>query len=188
MNLMELNTLTHYDHSRMVSKISGLLAGYIGYSPTEATLIEQAALFHDVGKVDIDPAILNKPGALTEREFALVKAHTQLGVNRIASVLQMLSAAAVIAAQHHEHVDGKGGYMGLSGESIHPYARIAAVADVFDALISRRAYKQSWGQQEVCAYMQQQAGLQFDPESVAVLLAHVDEIMELYQSRRGGTT
>ncbi|MDL2232067.1 HD domain-containing protein [Ruminococcaceae bacterium OttesenSCG-928-L11] len=183
MVLTELTQNTHYDHSRMVASISGILAKHAGYSPTEAALIEQAALFHDVGKCDLNPYLLNKKGSLTEQEFALIKAHTQLGVNRIASALQVLSAAAVIAAQHHEHVDGRGGYMGLTGESIHPYAKLVAVADVYDALISPRAYKQAWDQNTVCTYLKDRAGMQFDMEIVAVLLAHIDEIMALYQQK-----
>jgi putative nucleotidyltransferase with HDIG domain len=177
---MELVKLTHFDHSQKVSEISGLLAGYAGYPADTADLIRQAALYHDVGKAEIPASILNKPGKLTEQEFETVKAHTQLGTQKIAAALEVLSAAALIASQHHEKLSGKG-YMGLCGEEIHPYARIVAVADVFDALISKRAYKDAWGVEDVLRYMQDQSGIHFDMTIVWLLLRHIPEIMALYK-------
>lgn len=179
MNLTELTASTNYDHSRNVSIISGVLAKHIGYVAEEIAIIEEAALYHDIGKQEIPASILRKPGALTPQEFEIIKTHTRIGCDRIAEALRLLSAAATVAAEHHEKLDGSG-YMGLSGAEIHPYAKLVAVADVFDALLSRRAYKPAWEPGEVLQYMHGQAGTHFDREIVAVLLAHADEIMRIY--------
>lgn len=166
-------------HSRRVSKISELLSGYAGYSKEESAFIGQAALFHDVGKCDIPLEILNKSGPLTEREFDIIKTHTRKGGNRIADALRVLAAAKLIAEHHHEKLDGTG-YRRLAAIEIHPYAKLVAVADVFDALLSKRAYKDSWGAGETLGYIKSGAGTHFDPTIVAVLLAYEDEIMSLY--------
>jgi HD-GYP domain-containing protein (c-di-GMP phosphodiesterase class II) len=163
----------------MVSEISRLLALRTGYASNEAEVISQAALFHDIGKGDIPPGILTKSGPLTDAEYAVVKTHTQAGCRQIADALRILSAASVVANQHHERLDGSG-YLGLAAGQIDPYAKLVAVADVFDALVSRRSYKRPWSQQEVCGYLRDRAGTQFDGEIVAVLLACIDEIVALY--------
>lgn len=178
--MTELAKLTHFEHSQKVSEISGILAGYAGYSAQIVDIIRQAALYHDVGKSAIPAEILNKPGKLTEREFEIVKAHTQLGTQKIAQALEVLSAAALIASQHHEKLNGKG-YMGLCGEEIHPYARIVAVADVFDALLSKRAYKDAWAVDDILRYMQEGSGVHFDITVIWLLLGHISEILALYK-------
>lgn len=166
-------------HSQRVSAISGRLAGYAGYSPKEVKLIEQAALYHDIGKRDVPPEILNKPGTLTAGEFEIVKAHTRLGYERITDAMRSLSAAVVVCKEHHERADGSG-YLGLSGDSIHPYARLVAVADVFDALLSRRPYKEAWEKDKALDYFKCQPAAGFDARIVGALLAHADEILALY--------
>lgn len=179
---MILDTLiesARHEHSRKVSIISGMLAGYAGYSTDEAALIEQAALFHDAGKTDIPPEILNKPGVLTTQEFSVIKTHARKGGNRIKEALRVLAAARLIAENHHEKLDGTG-YHGLTTTGIHPYARLVAVADVLDALLSKRAYKDSWGMDETLGYIKSGAGTHFDVDIVTALLVHSDEIMSLY--------
>lgn len=100
---------------------------------------------HDVGKVGIPDAVLNKPGALTSEEFEVMKTHASLGYEMLKhSNKQVLHAAAIIAQQHHEKYDGKGYPLGLKGDEIHIYGRITAIADVFDALCSDRVYKKKW--------------------------------------------
>ncbi|GHU80103.1 hypothetical protein FACS1894191_4530 [Clostridia bacterium] len=180
---MDLDALigsVNFAHSKKVSEISGILAKHAGYSVEETDLIRQAALFHDLGKADVPKEILNKPGALTEQEFNIIKTHTQLGSRRIEETLRVLSAACVIAREHHEKWSGQNGYIGLAGENIHPYARLVACADVFDALISRRSYKAGWDKNEVCGYLSSQSGIQFDVRMIGLLLEHTDEIMTLY--------
>jgi len=164
----------------MVSQISRLLAEHAGYPPREVETIEQAALLHDVGKCGVPAEILTKPGALSSREYEIIKTHTQIGCGQITEMFRILSAAAIVAIQHHERLDGSG-YIGLTGQDIDPYARLVAVADVFDALSSRRSYKEPWSQDSVCAHLKEQSSSRFDPEIVAVLLAHVNEIMTLYR-------
>lgn len=179
MTLQSLAQSTQFTHSQQVSRISRVLAQHAGYAANEVDLIEQAALFHDLGKCEIPGSILNKPGSLTNAEFEVIKTHTQIGRERLTEFLQVLATAAVIANQHHERMDGKG-YMGTPGKEIHPYARLVAVADVFDALLSKRAYKSAWGKDEVLQYMGSQAGSHFDMRFISMLMEHADEIMALY--------
>lgn len=185
---MQLQTLmanTQFDHSRQVAKISGILAKGAGYSRSETELITQAAAFHDIGKSSIPKEILGKPGPLTAEEFEIVKTHTAIGHQQISDAIQILTVAAVMCRDHHEWMDGVGGYIGLKGENIHPYVRLVAAADVFDALYSRRAYKAPWSIGEIRAYFGEQAGRQFDAQIVALLLSLLDDILPLYAASLG---
>jgi len=179
LTITEFVESTHFAHSQKVSEISRILAQNLGYSPEDVNIIEQAALFHDIGKTAIEPALLNKPGALTQQEFDIVKTHTAIGCERISEIIRILSAAKIVAADHHEQLAG-GGYKGLCGDAVHPFARIVGVADVYDALVSRRSYKPAFDVKTTCEYMQGRAGIHFDAQIIAVLLRHIDEIMALY--------
>ena len=179
MNIETLINHTCYAHSRQVSKISALLAENAGYSPDETSLIEQAALYHDIGKTDIPENILNKPGSLTPEEFAVVKTHTVLGYAQITDTINILTIAADVCRDHHERPDGAG-YGGVSGRNIHPYTKLITVADVFDALYSKRAYKEAWGMTEIQSFFQAQAGTQFDSGLVMLLFSIIDKILPLY--------
>lgn len=181
MDMTTLISSTHFEHSQQVAKISALLAELSGYSAEETEIIRQAALFHDIGKTEIPPAILNKPGRLTPEEFRTVRKHTTLGQNQLAREVQALNAATIVAMQHHERLDGSG-YLGLEDQDIHPYARLVAVADVFDALVSRRSYKAPWDVEKVCAYLLELAGKQFDRRFVALLLSNKAQVMALYDT------
>lgn len=182
MDLTTLMNSTHFEHSQQVAKISCLLARLSGCSEEETEVIRQAALFHDIGKTEIPPAILNKPGKLTTEEYRAIQKHTTLGQNQLAREVQILNAANIVAMQHHERLDGSG-YLGLEDADIHPYAKLVAVADVFDALISRRSYKEPWDAGRVCAYLLELAGKQFDRQFVTLLLANKEQIMALYESK-----
>jgi response regulator RpfG family c-di-GMP phosphodiesterase len=104
-----------------------------------------AAPMHDIGKIATPDAVLLKPGRLTPEEWEIMKQHPTVGLQILdGSQRPILKAAAVIAHQHHEKYDGSGYPQGLKGEDIHPYARIVAVADVFDALTHKRCYKEAW--------------------------------------------
>jgi putative nucleotidyltransferase with HDIG domain len=180
MNLDGLVKDACFAHSRQVSKISALLAQRAGYAQDEVMVIEQAALYHDIGKTDIPSEILNKPGALTQMEYEIVKTHTALGYERIAEAAKTLTIAAMVCREHHERPDGSG-YSGMTATGIHPYSKLIAVADVFDALYSRRAYKESWGIPEIRRYFSEQSGTQFDAEIVQILLLAVENILALYR-------
>jgi putative nucleotidyltransferase with HDIG domain len=178
---MKIAQLSEFAHSRMVSEISGLLAGYVGYTPQTADLIRQAAVYHDVGKSCINPAILNKPDRLTAQEYETVKTHAALGAQKIARTMEILSMAKIIAEQHHEKMCGLGYPRGLSGDAIHPFSRIVAAADVYDALRSKRVYKEAWTCSDALQYMQSESGTHFDSAVIKVLTDHADEIEALYE-------
>lgn len=185
---MDLQTLmadTRFDHSRQVAKISGLLAKGAGYSPEVTALITQAAAFHDVGKSAIPKKILDKPGSLTPEEFEIVKTHTEIGYKQISDAIEILTMAAVMCRDHHEWIDGTKGYAGLKGSGIHSHVRLLCVADVFDALYSRRPYKEPWSINEICSYFKNQAGRQFDARFVDLLLIMLDDILLLYTGSDG---
>lgn len=182
MNLKQIVDSTNFEHSHKVAQISALLAMKAGMSPTEAAIIEQAALYHDVGKVFIPPEVLNKPGKLTTEEYALVKTHTMIGYKQLLEAVQILTVASIVAREHHEREDGSG-YMCLGSQEIHPYAKLISVADVYDALISRRAYKSPWSEADVREYFQSQSGKQFDPYFVSLLLSLLDDIRAIYQKQ-----
>ena len=144
------------------------------------------ALLHDVGKVGIADAILKKPGKLDDAEFAEMKRHTQIGADLFAGIrTDFDEGAAEVALCHHEKWNGTGYPQGLAGEAIPLFARIVAVADVFDALSSKRAYKDAWPREKIAALFLDEAGKHFDPELAAMLVAHQPEA-EAIRARRPG--
>ena len=179
MNLDSLVERTCYAHSRLVSKVSALLAERAGYEPAEVAVIEQAALYHDIGKTDIPEQILNKPGTLTPEEFSLVKTHTLLGYDRIMDAIGILSVAADVCRDHHERIDGNG-YGGRSGGDVHPYTKLISAVDVFDALYSKRAYKEAWDIARIKTFFLENSGTQFDADIVRLLISGLDKVLPLY--------
>jgi response regulator RpfG family c-di-GMP phosphodiesterase len=140
---------------------------------------------HDIGKVGVPDAILNKPGKLTLEEFDIMKRHAAIGHKLLSgSNSELLDASAIIAYEHHERFDGTGYPQGLRGEDIHIYGRITAIADVFDALGSPRCYKPAWDVDKVFDYMKEQRGRQFDPVLDDLFLAHKDEVLKIRESFR----
>gem|GEM_PF-1199053 len=178
--LEQLIANTNYDHSRYVAKISRIIAMKAGYSIAEAEIIEQAGLLHDVGKSSISPHILNKPGILTAVEYETVKKHTESGYQQIMDVIKTLTIAASVVKEHHERLDGSG-YMSLSNGNISPYSRLIAVADVFDALISKRVYKESWNINSVIQYLTAHDNY-FDHIIVICLVSVINELISLYKT------
>lgn len=135
---------------------------------------------HDLGKVGIKDAILNKPGKLSEEEFCEMKQHTSIGHHILAPMQRkLLRMADIIALQHHERYDGTGYPEGLKGEEIHLFARITAVCDVFDALANKRVYKPAWDRERICEEFRAQRGRQFDPMLVDVFLQNIDAFYEI---------
>ena len=167
------------EHSRIVARIAGILAKKARFPNDEANLIECAAALHDIGKQYIPKEILSKPDKLTDEEYKIVKSHVLAGNEYILRMIKLLFAASITALQHHERVDGKG-YAAIT--NIHAYAKIAAIADVTDALLTKkRPYKQAWTPEEVIEYMRENTDKQFEAEYVTALLESMDEIIALYE-------
>ena len=152
------------NHVKRVAAYSKKLALYSGLSETEAEKLKQASPMHDIGKIGIPDAILNKPGKLSHDEFEVMKTHAALGYHMLKySQRSLLQTAAIVAHEHHEKYDGSGYPRGIQGENIHIYGRITALADVFDALGSDRVYKKAWDDERLISLLKQQRGLHFDP-------------------------
>ena len=167
-------------HVRRVAEYCRLIAIGLGLSERESEIIEIASPLHDFGKIGIPDRILNKPGKLDADDWEIMKTHASIGhelLNR--SEREILKAASVIAGQHHEHWNGNGYPAGIKGNEIHIYARIAAIADVFDALGSKRCYKDAWPIEKIVDYLNQQRGNQFDPKIVDWVLDNMNKMIEV---------
>ena len=168
------------NHVRRMSEISYMIALQSGMDPAEALILRQAAPMHDIGKIATPDAVLLKPGKLDAEEWEIMKQHPEVGMSILAgSQRPILKASAIIAHQHHERYDGSGYPQGLKGEEIHPFARIVAVADVFDALIHKRVYKPAWPVEQVLEHLQSVAGSHLDQRYVQVLAENVDKALEI---------
>jgi HD-GYP domain-containing protein (c-di-GMP phosphodiesterase class II) len=166
-------------HLRRMSRFSGILAQGIGLSFQEAEDIRYAAPLHDIGKVAIPDTILRKPGKLTVDEFEEMKKHTVYGAKMLANAeSRLLRLAAKVAVGHHEWYNGSGYPYGLKGDQIPLEARVVTVADVFDALSSKRVYKGEWTVEDALKYIEERAGKQFDPKVVAALREKFAEILQ----------
>jgi response regulator RpfG family c-di-GMP phosphodiesterase len=142
------------------------------------------ALLHDVGKVGIADAILRKPGKLTDEEFAEMKRHTEIGAGLFTGIrTDFDEIAASIALRHHERWDGRGYPGGLKSVEIPLFARIVAVADVYDALSSHRSYKETWTRAKIVEFFEEQSGKHFDPELAQILLLNLP-LAEAIRARR----
>ena len=173
------------EHIVRMSQYSKVLALGIGMSENQAELLHQAAPMHDVGKIGIPDAILLKPGKLSEQEFEHMKEHALIGAKILAnSSSPLLQLAHTLAIEHHEKWDGTGYPYGLKGDEISIEGRIIAVADVFDALTSKRPYKDAWSVEKAVAHMKDQAGSHFDPAIIDLLVNKLDEILNIKQSNQ----
>jgi putative two-component system response regulator len=158
-------------HTQRVAQTAALLAQALGWSEHQVTLLKQAALLHDVGKIAISDLILLRPGKLDEAQLETMRMHAAIGAALLcdgsSEVVQM---AERIAGSHHERWDGQGYPHGLSGEQIPIEGRILAVADVFDALTHERPYKEAWPVEKAVAEITRQSRRQFDPHVVETFL------------------
>jgi len=154
-----------------MARVAGLIAEQLGLPEEEARLIEAAAPLHDMGKIAIPDAVLLKQGKLSEEEQAIMRRHPRIGHELLSgSQNRFIQIGALIALRHHERYDGSGYPDGLVGDAIPLEARIVAVADVFDALISPRPYKEAWTVDASLAYLYAQRNRLFDPRVVDALL------------------
>lgn len=165
------------NHILRMAKYARLIAEELKLTAMECDEIEAAAPMHDIGKIGISDQILLKPGRHTPEETAIMRRHPLIGYEILAdSPSRYLQMGAIIALGHHEKFDGTGYPQGLTGESIPLAARIVAVADVFDALTSKRPYKGAWSFQDALNYIQTQSGKHFDPACVRAFELRIDAV------------
>jgi response regulator RpfG family c-di-GMP phosphodiesterase len=165
------------NHVKRVGLIAELLGQLYGMDEKTTADLRLAAPLHDIGKIGIPDAVLNKPGAHTPDETVIMRTHAELGAKLLAnSKRPLLKLAAEIALSHHENWDGSGYPKGLRGEAIPIGGRITMLADVFDALGSRRCYKEPWSIDDIRAFIVEQNGKKFEPRLVELAFEHWDRI------------
>jgi len=148
-------------------------------------ILKMAAPLHDIGKVGIPETILNNPGPLNSEQVKLMQEHTSIGYEMLChSEREIMRAAATIAHEHHERWDGQGYPQGKRGEEIHPFGRIVAVCDVFDALSHKRVYKGPWTLDDAIQHIRDGRGSSFDPLVVDTFLANLEEILSINEEYR----
>ncbi|AOY87179.1 two-component system response regulator [Marinobacter salinus] len=168
------------NHIIRMSKMCALLARKLGWSQQQCELILNASPMHDIGKIGIPDAILLKPGKLDNREWQTMKAHAEIGARLLeGNDSDLLVMAREIALNHHEKWDGSGYPKGLKGTTIPISGRIAALADVFDALTSARPYKKAWPLADAIQLIRENRGIHFDPELVELFLDDVDSFVAI---------
>lgn len=161
-------------HSYRVAEYSALIARELGWSEKEIFHLKHAAYLHDIGKVGIPDAILNKPTKLTEEEYNIIKSHTVIG-SKILKNVTIIDHAVEVARSHHERYDGLGYPDGRKGEEIPLHARIVALADSYDAMNSRRIYRNALPAQTIYEEIKRNRGKQFDPKLTDIFLTLLDE-------------
>lgn len=168
-------------HIKRMSHYSRLLASLYGLNEEECELVLYASPLHDIGKVGIADNILLKPGKLNDSEFDIMKKHAAIGAKMLedAEKFPVLKAGHIIALQHHEKWDGSGYPNAKQGEDIHLYARIVAIADVFDALNSKRCYKEPMEIDLVLKIMKKEAGAHFDPKLIDLFFNNLDKFLAI---------
>ena len=170
-------------HSRRVAEYARKIAARMGKSKEEQEEIFQAGLLHDVGKIRVPAEIINKPGRLTDEEFAIIKIHPVTGYHILHEISED-TLIAISAKYHHERYDGKGYPNGLIGEKIPEIARILGVADSYDAMTSNRSYRDALPQAVVREEIEKGKGTQFDPQIADVMLQMIDEDTEYRMRQR----
>jgi putative nucleotidyltransferase with HDIG domain len=160
-------------HAQRVCGLAVAIASYLGIRDSSLETIRVAALLHDVGKLDLPDDVLQKPAKLTAEEFAVMQEHPERGYEILSSSPTLQDAAAGVRS-HHERLDGSGYPDGLEGDEIPMEARIVAVADVWDALTSRRVYRDAMSKEDARRVMQHEAGGRLDNSCVRALFAILD--------------
>lgn len=167
-------------HILRMSHYSKIMALAYGLTETAADNLLHAAPMHDIGKIGIPDSIMLKPGKLTDEEFTIMKTHPEIGAEILGdSDSDLIALAKTVSLTHHEKWDGTGYPNGLNGEDIPLEGRIVAIADVFDALTSKRPYKDAWPVQEAVDFIHAQSGKHFDPALVALFKGCLPEILEI---------
>ncbi len=174
---VEMRDKTTEDHTRRVTALTENLSRLLGVSDSDLVHIRRGALLHDIGKIGIPDAILNKPGTLTSDEMQVMKQHPEQA-RQMLEQIEFLRPALDIPYCHHERWDGSGYPRGLHGEQIPLAARIFAVVDVWDALTSDRPYRRAWTAAEALAYIERACGQQFDPSITQVFLRNHAQVCQ----------
>lgn len=173
------------NHVKRMAEYCSQLALLAGLSESEADLLRRASPMHDIGKIAIPDAVLLKPGKLDEDEWKIMRQHPIIGHQILEnSERPILKAASTIALQHHEKYDGSGYPANLKQDEIHIFARIVAIADVFDALSHARCYKSAWPLEEVLTEMRKGAGKHFDPELLELFIENIDVFVHVKDNWR----
>lgn len=162
------------EHTHRVADLTVALAARMGIPASELALIRRGALLHDIGKMALPDAILQKPEPLSAKEMEIMKTHPEKAF-QILSQIDYLLPAIEIPYCHHERWDGTGYPRRLTGEEIPLAARIFAVVDVYDALTSDRPYRKGWTKEQALAYLREQSGKHFFPEAVEAFAKLVEE-------------
>ena len=170
-------------HIKRMSQYSKLLGKLYGLNNQELELLLYAAPLHDIGKIGIPDNILLKPGRFDDEEFEVMKTHAKLGAQMLegAERFPILKAGREIALEHHEKYDGTGYPNGLRGEEISLFARIVTIADVFDALSSKRCYKEPMPLEKVLSIMKKDAGIHFDPHLIDLFISNIDQFLKIQE-------
>lgn len=168
------------NHVKRVAEYSKLFAQKINLNNDDINRLFMASPMHDIGKIGIPDAILNKAGKLTQEEWEIMKTHTQIGYEILKnSKRETLKTAGIVSYTHHEKWDGTGYPLGLKEKEIHIFGRITAIADVFDALSSERVYKKAWSLEKIYEYFNDEKGKYFDPELIDVFFNNLDEFLAI---------
>lgn len=170
---MDLRDKETEGHSRRVAELTVQLAQALGLSAEEIMHIRRGALLHDMGKIGIPDAILQKPDRLTDEEWIVMRKHPQFVYDMLQSV-EYLRPALDIPYCHHEKWDGTGYPRGLKGKEIPVAARLFAIVDVWDALTSDRPYRPAWTEEEALTYIREQSGKHFDPQVVDLFFKTIE--------------
>lgn len=172
-------------HIWRMASYSAAIARAIGWPKHETEMLELAAPMHDTGKIGIPDSILKAPRKLTNEEWQIMKSHSTIGHEILSkSSNPIFKLAAQVANGHHEHWNGNGYPAGATGEEIPECARIVAVADVFDALTTKRPYKEAWPVEKALEVIKRDGGSHFDPRLSEVFINITPEIMELKEKWR----
>jgi HD-GYP domain-containing protein (c-di-GMP phosphodiesterase class II) len=162
-----------FDHSVQVAMLSILLGRELGLTPYQLYRLGTGAILHDIGKVAVPKEVLNKEGPLTPEEFELMKTHCRVGWDIIQDHPSIMPTSAIVILQHHERLDGSGYPSGLKDRDIHLYAKITAVADVFDAMRADRPYRRRLNPRAVVEALTRDAGPKLNADMVRILLRKV---------------
>jgi len=170
-------------HIKRMSRYSALLGRLFGFTPEQEELLLYSAPLHDIGKIGIPDAILLKPGKLSVQEFEIMKQHATIGKLMLegAQEYPVIDKGKTIAYQHHEKYDGTGYPNGTKGEEIDIFARIVAIADVFDALSSKRVYKDPFPLEKTLSIMKEGHGTHFDPKLLNLFLDNIDQFLAIQE-------